>query len=580
MSEETKVITSGEPERAESSNFIYNFITEDLAPGGQYQGMTVHTRFPPEPNGYLHIGHCKALCIDFGTAEKFGGLCNLRMDDTNPTKEDEEFVEAIKQDIHWLGFDWGDRFFYGSDYFEEDYRQAELLIQKGLAYVCQLTPEEFKANRGDIGVPDVSPYRDRPREESLDLFRRMRAGEFPNGAMTLRAKIDLASGNFNMRDPVIYRINHMHHHRQGDKWCIYPMYDFAHPIQDALEGITHSLCSLEFEAHRPLYNWVIEHCDLPAHPRQIEFARLGIDHTVMSKRKLRALVEEGRVSGWDDPRMPTLGGLRRRGYTAASIRNFCERIGVAKSPNVVEYGFLEHCLREDLNATAERTMAVLRPVRLTVTNYPEGRSEVFQVENNPTDPTQGTHEITFSRHLWMEADDFMEQPIPKYKRLYPDGPECRLKGAYLVKCTGCVKDESGRVTEVLCEYDPDSRGGDPADGRKVKGATLHWVDAENCLDAEVRLYDNLFSDAQPDGPDKNFLDCLNPDSLSILTGCKVEKRMAAVAAEFDKRENRTGTNAPTFQFMRTGYFCMDNRHCTAGHLVFNRSVSLKDSFKK
>ena len=580
MSEETKVITSGEPERAESSNFIYNFITEDLAPGGQYQGMTVHTRFPPEPNGYLHIGHCKALCIDFGTAEKFGGLCNLRMDDTNPTKEDEEFVEAIKQDIHWLGFDWGDRFFYGSDYFEEDYRQAELLIQKGLAYVCQLTPEEFKANRGDIGVPAVSPYRDRPIEESLDLFRRMRAGEFPNGAMTLRAKIDLASGNFNMRDPVIYRINHMHHHRQGDKWCIYPMYDFAHPIQDALEGITHSLCSLEFEAHRPLYNWVIEHCELPAHPRQIEFARLGIDHTVMSKRKLRALVEEGRVSGWDDPRMPTLGGLRRRGYTAASIRNFCERIGVAKSPNVVEFGFLEHCLREDLNATAERTMAVLRPIKLTVTNYPEGRSEIFQVENNPTDPTQGTHEITFSRHLWMEADDFMEQPIPKYKRLYPDGPECRLKGAYLVKCTGCVKDESGRVTEVLCEYDPDSRGGDPADGRKVKGATLHWVDAENCLDAEVRLYDNLFSDAQPDGPDKNFLDCLNPDSLSILTGCKVEKRMAAVAAEFDKRENRTGTNAPTFQFMRTGYFCMDNRHCTADHLVFNRSVSLKDSFKK
>ena len=580
MSEENKVIAAGEPERAEGSNFIDNFITEDLAPGGQYEGMTVHTRFPPEPNGYLHIGHCKALCIDFGTAEKFGGLCNLRMDDTNPTTEDEEFVGAIQQDIHWLGFDWGDRFFFGSDYFEEDYRQAVLLIKKGLAYVCQLTPEEFKANRGDIGIPAVSPYRDRPIEESLDLFRRMRAGEFPNGAMTLRAKIDLASGNFNMRDPVIYRINHMSHHRQGDKWCIYPMYDFAHPIQDALEGITHSLCSLEFEAHRPLYNWVIEHCELPAHPRQIEFARLGIDHTVMSKRKLRALVEEGRVSGWDDPRMPTLCGLRRRGYTAASIRNFCERIGVAKSPNVVEFGFLEHCLREDLNATAERTMAVLRPVKLTVTNYPEGQSEVFQVENNPTDPAQGTHEITFSRHLWMEADDFMEQPIPKYKRLYPDGPECRLKGAYLVKCTGCVKDENGHVTEVLCEYDPNSRGGDPADGRKVKGATLHWVDAENCLDAEVRLYDNLFSDAQPDGPDKNFLDCLNPDSLSILTGCKVEKGMAAVAAEFDKRENRTGTNAPTFQFMRTGYFCMDNRDCSADHLVFNRSVSLKDSFKK
>ena len=580
MSEETKVITSGEPERAESSNFIYNFITEDLAPGGQYQGMTVHTRFPPEPNGYLHIGHCKALCIDFGTAEKFGGLCNLRMDDTNPTKEDEEFVEAIKQDIHWLGFDWGDRFFYGSDYFEEDYRQAVLLIKKGLAYVCQLTPEEFKQNRGDIGIPAVSPYRDRPVEESLDLFARMRAGEFPNGAMTLRAKIDLTSGNFNMRDPVIYRINHMSHHRQGNKWCIYPMYDFAHPIQDALEGITHSLCSLEFEAHRPLYNWVIDHCELPARPRQIEFARLGIDHTVMSKRKLRKLVEEHYVSGWDDPRMPTLCGLRRRGYTAASIRNFCERIGVAKSPNVIEYGFLEHCLREDLNANAERTMAVLHPVKLTVTNYPEGQSETFTVENNPTDPAQGTHDITFSRHLWIEEDDFMEVPVPKYKRLTPNGPECRLKGAYLVTCTGCVKDESGRVVEVLCTYDPDSRGGDPADGRKVKGATLHWVDAENCLDAEVRLYDNLFSDATPDGPDKDFLDCLNPDSLTVLTGCKVEPEMRKVAEAFDKQENRTGVNAPTFQFMRVGYFCMDNRDCTAEHLVFDRSVSLKDSFKK
>ena len=569
------------PETEESGkNFILNFIDEDIAEGGQFQGMTVHTRFPPEPNGYLHIGHCKALTIDFGTAEKYNGLCNLRMDDTNPTKEDEEFVEAIKQDIHWLGFDWGDRFFYGSDYFEEDYRQAVLLIKKGLAYVCQLTPEEFKANRGDIGIPAVSPYRDRPIEESLDLFARMRAGEFPNGAMTLRAKIDLTSGNFNMRDPVIYRINHMSHHRQGDKWCIYPMYDFAHPIQDALEGITHSLCSLEFEAHRPLYNWVIEHCELPARPRQIEFARLGIDHTVMSKRKLRKLVEENYVSGWDDPRMPTLCGLRRRGYTAASIRNFCERIGVAKSPNVIEYGFLEHCLREDLNANAERTMAVLHPVKLTVTNYPEGQSETFTVENNPNDPAQGTHDITFSRHLWIEEDDFMEVPVPKYKRLTPNGPECRLKGAYLVTCTGCVKDENGRVTEVLCTYDPDSRGGDPADGRKVKGATLHWVDAENCMDAEVRLYDNLFSDATPDGPDKDFLDCLNPESLTVLRGCKVEPEMAAVAAAFDKKEGRTGVNAPTFQFMRVGYFCLDNRDSTAEHLVFNRSVSLKDSFKK
>ena len=576
MAEEIKT-----PETEESGkNFILNFIDEDIAEGGQFQGMTVHTRFPPEPNGYLHIGHCKALTIDFGTAEKYNGLCNLRMDDTNPTKEDEEFVEAIKQDIHWLGFDWGDRFFYGSDYFEEDYRQAVLLIKKGLAYVCELTPEEFKQNRGDIGIPAVSPYRDRPVEESLDLFARMRAGEFPNGAMTLRAKIDLTSGNFNMRDPVIYRINHMSHHRQGNKWCIYPMYDFAHPIQDALEGITHSLCSLEFEAHRPLYNWVIDHCELPARPRQIEFARLGIDHTVMSKRKLRKLVEEHYVSGWDDPRMPTLCGLRRRGYTAASIRNFCERIGVAKSPNTIEYGFLEHCLREDLNANAERTMAVLHPVKLTVTNYPEGQSETFTVENNPTDPAQGTHDITFSRHLWIEEDDFMEVPVPKYKRLTPNGPECRLKGAYLVTCTGCVKDESDRVVEVLCTYDPDSRGGDPADGRKVKGATLHWVDAENCLDAEVRLYDNLFSDATPDGPDKDFLDCLNPDSLTVLTGCKVEPEMRKVAETFDKQENRTGVNAPTFQFMRVGYFCMDNRDCTAEHLVFDRSVSLKDSFKK
>ena len=567
-------------EITESKNFIHAFIDEDIAPGGQYEGATVHTRFPPEPNGYLHIGHCKALVIDFGTAAKYGGLCNLRMDDTNPTKEDEEYVEAIKEDIHWLGFDWGDRFYYGSDYFEKDYEYAVELIQKGLAYVCELTPEQFKEYRGDLNTPAISPYRDRPIEESLDLFARMRAGEFEDNRYTLRAKIDLASGNFNMRDPVIYRIRHMHHHRQGDKWCIYPMYDFAHPIQDALEGITHSLCSLEFETHRPLYNWVIENCELPAHPRQIEFARLGIDHTVMSKRKLRKLVEENYVSGWDDPRMPTLCGLRRRGYTAAAIRSFCERIGVAKSPNTIEYGFLEHCLREDLNAHAERTMAVLHPVKLTVTNYPEGKSETFTVENNPTDPAQGTHEITFSRHLWIEEEDFMEVPVPKYKRLTPGGFECRLKGAYLVTCTGCVKDENGNVTEVLCTYDPDSRGGDPADGRKVKGATLHWVDAGNCLDAEVRLYDNLFSDATPDGPDKDFLTCLNPESLTVLTGCKVEPEMAAVAAAFDKQENRTGVNAPTFQFMRVGYFCLDNRDSTAEHLVFNRSVSLKDSFKK
>ncbi len=553
---------------AESRNFIHTFIEEDVGPGGQFEGMTVHTRFPPEPNGYLHIGHCKALTIDFGTAEKYGGLCNLRMDDTNPSKEDEEFVEAIKEDIHWLGFDWGDRFFYGSDYFEEDYRQAEGLIKKGLAYVCQLTPEEFKEYRGSIGVPARSPYRDRPIEESLDLFHRMRAGEFPNGAMTLRAKIDLTSGNFNMRDPVLYRINHLPHHRQGNKWCIYPMYDFAHPIQDALEGVTHSLCSLEFEAHRPLYDWVVEHCDLPAKPRQIEFARLGIDHTVMSKRKLRRLVEEGRVSGWDDPRMPTLCGLRRRGYTPRSIRNFCERIGVAKAASVVEYGFLEHCLREDLNETAERVMAVLRPVRLTITNYPEGKTETVTVENNPVDPSAGTREVPFSRNLWIEADDFLAEPVPKYKRLYPGGPECRLKGAYLVRCTGCVRDEAGNVTEVLCEYDPESRGGDPADGRKVKGATLHWVDAGTAADAEVRLYSDLFTDPDPDAADKDFIDCLNPNSLETLTGCKVEASLADAAAPAN------------FQFLRQGYFCLDSKDAKPGHLVFNRSVSLKDSYKK
>ncbi|MDY3985223.1 glutamine--tRNA ligase/YqeY domain fusion protein [Dysosmobacter sp.] len=566
-------------EAPESRNFIHAFIEEDIAPGGQFEGMTVHTRFPPEPNGYLHIGHCKALTIDFGTAEKFGGICNLRMDDTNPTKEDTEFVDAIQEDIHWLGFDWGDRFFYGSDYFGEDYRQAVGLIKKGLAYVCELSPEQFKEYRGSIGVPAKSPYRDRPVEESLDLFARMRAGEFPNGAMTLRAKIDLASGNFNMRDPVLYRINHMHHHRQGDKWCIYPMYDFAHPIQDALEGITHSLCSLEFEAHRPLYNWVVDNCDLPAKPRQIEFARLGIDHTVMSKRKLRALVEGGKVSGWDDPRMPTLCGLRRRGYTPKSIRNFCERIGVAKSANVVEYGFLEHCLREDLNETAERVMGVLRPIKLTITNYPAGKTETVTVENNPLDPAAGTREVSFSRELYIEADDFLETPVPRYKRLFPGGPECRLKGAYLITCTGCVKDENGNVTEVLCEYDPDSRGGDPADGRKGQGATIHWVDAATAIDAEVRLYDNLFSDESPDGADKDFLECLNPNSLEVLQGCKVEAGLKAAAEAYERTEKK-GKTAPSFQFMRLGYFCLDSRDSSPEHLVFNRSVSLKDSFKK
>ena len=551
--------------RPEIKNFIEAFVEEDISEGGQFEGMQVHTRFPPEPNGYLHIGHCKALCIDFGTAEKFGGICNLRMDDTNPTKEDTEYVDAIKEDIRWLGFTWDDRFYYASQYFDKMYECAEELIKKGLAYVCELTPEQMREYRGDLTTPARSPYRDRPIEESLDLFRRMKAGEFPNGAMTLRAKIDLASGNFNMRDPAIYRINHMPHHATGDKWCIYPMYDFAHPIEDAMEHITHSLCSLEFEAHRPLYNWVVEHCDLPAKPRQIEFARLGINYTVMSKRKLRLLVEEGRVSGWDDPRMPTLCGLRRRGYTPKSVRSFCERIGVAKAASTVEYAFLEHCLREDLNETAARVMAVLHPVRLTVTNYPADKTEVFTVENHPNHPEMGTREITFSRDLWIEADDFMEEKVGKFFRLFP-GNEVRLKGAYVVKCTGCVKDENGSVTEILCEYDPDSRGGDPADGRKIK-STIHWADARTAKDAEVRLYSNLFTDPDPDAADKNFLDCLNPDSLEVLTGCKVEAGLV-------------GAEAPAaFQFMRLGYFCPDSKDSTPEHPVFNHSVSLKDSYK-
>ena len=549
----------------EYKNFIHTMVEEDIAPGGRFEGMTVHTRFPPEPNGYLHIGHCKALMIDFGTAEKYGGLCNLRMDDTNPAREDTEYVDAIQEDIHWLGFDWGDRFYYGSDYFAKTYEIALKLIREGLAYVCELSAEEFRANRGDIGVPAVSPWRDRPVEESLDLFRRMKEGEFPDGRYTLRAKIDLSSGNFNMRDPVLYRIRHVEHHRQGTQWCIFPMYDFAHPIQDALEGITHSLCSLEYEDHRPLYNWVVEHSGLPSHPRQIEFARLGINYTVMSKRKLRRLVEEKYVSGWDDPRMPTLCGLRRRGYTPAAIRDFCERIGVAKASSTVEYGLLEACLRDDLNAHAQRAMAVLRPVKLTITNYPEGRTEEFDVENNPTDENAGMRRVTFSRELWVEQEDFMEEPPKKYNRLFP-GNEVRLKGAYIVRCTGCRR-ENGEVKEIFAEYDPETRGGNTPDGRKVRG-TIHWVDAGNCAEAEIRLYDNLFADPDPDGADRDFIECLNPASLEVLTGCKVERMLASAAAP------------ASYQFLRTGYFCVDSKDSVPGRPVFNRSVALKDSFKK
>ena len=560
MSEERKENLPAE----NGDNFIDGFVKEDIAPGGRFEGKRVHTRFPPEPNGYLHIGHAKAICIDFGTAEKFGGICNLRMDDTNPSKEDTEYVGAIQQDIKWLGYSWDDRFYYASDYFETMYELAEKLIRDGFAYVCELTPEQVKENRGDLTHPAVSPYRDRPIAESLDLFHRMRTGEFPDGAMTLRAKIDLTSGNFNLRDPVIYRINHSEHHRTGSKWCIYPMYDYAHPIEDAVEGITHSLCSLEFEAHRPLYDWVIEHIGLPAKPRQIEFARLGINNTVMSKRKLRLLVEKGYVSGWDDPRMPTLCGLRRRGYTPASIRNFAERIGVAKVNSTIEYSFLEHCLREDLNKNARRVMGVLDPVKLIVANYPEGKTEEFQVENNPERPEDGTRTVDFSRELWIEREDFMEHPVKGYFRLFP-GNEVRLKTAYIVRCTGCKRDDGGNVAEVYAEYDPETRGGNTPDGRKIRG-TIHWVNAKTAVTAEIRLYDSLFTVPDPEAGD--FLKLLNPDSLKVLKNSKVEASLANAEAP------------ASFQFMRQGYFCVDSADSTPEHLVFNRSVSLKDGFKR
>ncbi len=561
MSEEIKINEAAEPV---STSFIDDFIIEDIAEGGRYVGMKVHTRFPPEPNGYLHIGHAKAIYIDFGTADRFGGICNLRMDDTNPTKEDVEYVDAIKEDIHWLGYDWDDRFYYASDYFDKMYECAVELIKKGLAYVCELTADEMRANRGDLTTPATSPYRDRPIEESLELFEKMKNGEVEEGKMTLRAKIDLASGNFNMRDPVIYRINNIKHHRTGDKWCIYPMYDFAHPIEDAMECITHSLCSLEFEDHRPLYDWVINNCDLPSKPRQIEFARLGINNTVMSKRKLRYLVENNIVEGWDDPRMPTICGLRRRGYTPEAIRNFSERNGVSKVNSTVEYSFLEHCLREDLNIRAQRVMGVLNPVKLIITNYPEGQTEVFETENNPNRPEDGTREITFSRELWIEKEDFLETPVKGYFRLFP-GNEVRLKTTYIVKCTGCKKDENGEVVEVYAEYDPESRGGNPADGRKIKG-TIHWVDASTAVDAQIRLYDNLFTVEDPEVGD--YVDLLNPQSRITLEGCKVEASL------------KNAKPGDSFQFMRQGYFCIDNRLSTAENLVINRSVSLKDGFKK
>ena len=474
----------------EVNHFISNFITEDLKSNPD---MKIHTRFPPEPNGYLHIGHCKAMAIDFGMARRFGGVCNLRMDDTNPAKEDVEYVDAIKNDIHWLGFDWEDRFYYGSDYFEKDYEYAVELIKKGLAYVCALSPEEMRDPKycGDLKNPAVSPYRDRPIEENLDLFERMRNGEFKDGEKTLRAKIDMASPNLNMRDPVIYRIMHAEHHRTGNKWCVYPMYDFAHPISDTVEGVTHSLCSLEFEDHRPLYDWFLKELGFEAPSRQIEFARMNLNYTLTSKRKCLKLVQDNIVSGWDDPRMGTLCGMRRRGYTAAAIRDFCDRIGVAKANSVIDFSLLEHCVREDLNKNAPRAMAVLRPLKLIIDNYPEGKVENIEVEINPERPEMGTRMVEFSREIYIEEDDFMIEAPKKYFRLTP-GREVRLKSAYYVTCVDYKTDENGKVTEVHCTYDPETRGGDSPDGRKVKG-TIHWVSAEHSIPATVKLYDRLFN---------------------------------------------------------------------------------------
>ena len=543
----------------ESTNFINEIIDADIAAN---PGLKVHTRFPPEPNGYLHIGHCKAMVIDFSTAVRYGGLCNLRMDDTNPAKEDTEFVDAIKEDIHWLGFDWDDRFFYGSDYFEETYKLAEQLILNGDAYVCELSAEEFSSYRGDLQKPAVSPYRDRPIDESLDLFRRMRAGEFPEGKYTLRAKIDLASGNFNMRDPVLYRIRYIDHHRQGKKWCIFPMYDFAHPIQDALEGITHSLCSLEYEDHRPLYNWVIEHCDVPSTPRQIEFARLNITNTVMSKRFLRSLVENKLVDGWDDPRMPTLCGLRRRGYTAEAILDFIDRVGVAKNNSLVDIALLEHCVREDLNKKALRRVAVFDPVKVVVTNYPEDKVEYFDLPNNPNDEEAGTRKLPFTRELFVEREDVSLDPPPKYFRMKL-GNEVRLMGGYIVRVDEIKADENGNVTEVLCTADLETGNGMPADGRKIKG-TIHWLSATECAETDVVRYDRLFTEADMNAVESaRYGEYLNPESKVVCNGVKIERALLDAKAG-DK-----------FQFVRKGYFCVDTKDTS----VFNSVVELKDSKK-
>lgn len=548
-------------EKKMASNFIHDFIDEDLASGVKSR---VQTRFPPEPNGYLHIGHAKALCIDFSTAEKYHGICNLRFDDTNPSREDVEYIDAIKEDIKWLGFHW-ENVFFASSYFDFVYDCAIKLIKDGKAYVDDLSADEIREYRGTLTEPGKeSPYRNRSIEENLDLFKRMTDGEFGNGEKVLRAKIDMSSPNLNMRDPVIYRISHVSHHQTGDKWCVYPMYDFAHPLSDAKEGVTFSLCSLEFENHRPLYNWVVEQIGFEEPPRQIEFARLNINYCVTSKRKLLEMVNKGIVSGWDDPRMITLCGMRRRGYSAAAVRDFIDRVGVSKADSMVDYGLLEACVRDDLNAKAPRAMAVLRPLKVVIDNYPEGKSEEFEVELHPEHPEFGTRKVTFSRELYVEQDDFMAEPVKKYFRLFP-GNEVRFKSAYFVKCNSYDTDEDGNVTCLHCTYDPESRGGNSPDGRKVKG-TIHWVNANDCKQCEVRLYDRLFSAEEP-GKNGDYFDDLNPNSLEVIDNCLLE-------GGFENAKP-----GDTFQFMRNGYFCVD-KDSTEDKTVFNRTVALNSSWGK
>ena len=545
-----------------SSNFIKNIIIDDLETG---KHKSIVTRFPPEPNGYLHIGHAKSICLNFGLAKEFGGKVNMRFDDTNPTKEDVEYVDSIKNDVNWLGFNW-DNLFFASDYFEEMYNRAVLLIKKGKAFVCDLNADQIREYRGTLTEPGKeSPYRNRSIEENLDLFERMKNGEFADGEKVLRAKIDMSSPNINFRDPVIYRIAHTTHHNTGDKWCIYPMYSFAHPLEDAIEGITHSICTLEFEEQRPLYDWVVRECEMESVPRQIEFARLNMTNTVMSKRKLKLLVDNNIVDGWDDPRIPTISGLRRRGYTPESIRNFCAEIGVAKADSTVDSQLLDFFLREDLQPKAPLAMAVLRPVKLVIDNYPEDQVEVLEVENHAKDETKGKRKVTFSKELYIEQEDFMEEPVKKYFRLFP-GNEVRLKGAYFVKCTGCVKDENGNVVEVHCTYDPETKGGESNDGRKVK-STIHWVDSKTAVPAEFRLFEPLILDDIEENKGKDFLDQINPNSLEVLEGF-VEETQLKGAQPLDK-----------FQFFRNGFFSVDTKYTTESKMVFNRIVPLKSKFK-